>query len=128
MIALNLKPATAATNSLAFDVAMRTNNNISVDGNDLVFEVPGLYEITGEVNFTTTTTSNTGIKIDTEDGNIGNPSVISAPSSGSTTATIPIYAVVNVEPSSDSNFVRAYFVPVGSPTIVNGQISIKQIR
>lgn len=127
MITLNVTAGTTTTNTpIGLSLGMNTNNKLELSNNSVVFKTPGIFEITGEVSLTNSSATATGISIYANGTAYGNQITYTA---GSTTdnVIIPIYSVIEIDSSIINNYATVNFIPVGTPTIVNGLISIKEI-
>lgn len=126
MLTLNLTAVNSAASQLPFTVKFNTNTNINVKNNSAQITTPGIYEIVGEVNATSTAQGDFGIYIFNNGDAYGNAYTAYAAATD-LSYTIPIYTAIDVINSSSDDFVTLTFVPTGTPDIVNGTISIKKI-
>lgn len=103
------------------------NGNVVMGSDDstLLIKEPGVYEITGVIQAKSTKTGIYGAYIAANVGQVGDTFHNSADDSG-IVSTIPINAVLNVKPS-ESGYVEIQIMPIGSPVIDGGNVTIKRI-
>lgn len=127
MIYTNLEVGLTATSTpIGIQVENETNKNIYVNNDIFYIKETGVYEICGTATVESTGTGNYGSAIYSESKQIANNFINEATASGEL-STIPIYAVVEIIKSQSNGYAELSILPVGTPTIVSGTISIKRI-
>lgn len=118
--------STQSGTAVSFKNTLNTNNNLIIDGSSIKILIPGIYEIVGTATVTSTAGGNYGLGIYANDELQGNASVSLATGASETTTT-PLYGLVSVEETPISGYATINIMPVGTPTIVGGVVSIKKI-
>lgn len=127
MLTFNLVASnTTANTAVAISQTINTNNNLNISNNQIQVKTPGYYEIIGNAIITSTAADEYGIGVYANNSSQGTASYNVATGASETT-TIPIYSVVNIISTSESGYATIELMPVGTPTIVGGTISIKKI-
>lgn len=126
MIILNLSPGTTSTDKVGFSIVLNTNNNIKENDSTIQFLEPGLYEINGIATITSTGSGNYGLKIQTND-EVDKMEAYNKASASDETTTIPLHCVIEVDRKLNGKIASVSIIPVGSPTIVSGNMSIVRI-
>lgn len=128
MLTISLTAGTTSNNvPVGFSEIINTNNNVRINNSNVEVLVPGIYEVVGVANVTSTAADDYGLAIYANNELIGIENVNLATGASEST-TIPIYATVTIEQSTTSGYVELSIMPVGAPTIVGGILSFKRIN
>ena len=128
MLTINFSSATSTTTGvpLIFTKGISTNNNLIIDGTSIEVHEPGLYEVVGSIDVSSSGAGTYGAAIYADDELQGIQSLKKASASGEVVTT-PLYAVIDVKKGSDNKFVKITFLPLGEPVVTDGYVSIKKI-
>lgn len=119
--------ATTAATPIAITKKLSTNDNLVIKDNKIVFIVPGVYEIKGNVTLSTSTDGNFGISIQSDTKTLDYDTIANASSTTTNVETVPVYHVVNVVESDDNNNLELKIVPIGTVEVVNGLLSVSKV-
>ena len=119
--------ATTAATPIAITKKLSTNDNLVIKDNKIVFIVPGVYEIKGNVTLSTSTEGNFGISIQSDTKTLDYDTIANSSSTTTNVETVPVYHVVNVVESDDNNNLELKIVPIGTVEVVNGLLSVSKV-
>lgn len=119
--------ATTAATPIAITKKLSTNDNLVIKDNKIVFIVPGVYEIKGNVTLSTSTDGNFGISVQSDTKTLDYDTIANSSSTTTNVETIPVYHVVNVVESDDNNNLELKIVPIGTVEVVNGLLSVSKV-
>lgn len=119
--------ATTAATPIAITKKLSTNDNLVIKDNKIVFIVPGVYEIKGNVTLSTSTDGNFGISVQSDTKTLDYDTIANSSSTTTNVETVPVYHVVNVVESDDNNNLELKIVPIGTVEVVNGLLTVSKI-
>lgn len=119
--------ATTAATPISITKKLSTNDNLVIKDNKIVFIVPGVYEIKGNVTLSTSTDGNFGISIQSDTKTLDYDTIANSSSTTTNVKTVPVYHVVNVVESDDNNNLELKIVPIGTVEVVNGLLSVSKV-
>ena len=119
--------ATTAATPIAITKKLSTNDNLVIKDNKIVFIVPGVYEIKGNVTLSTSTEGNFGISIQSDTKTLDYDTIANSSSTTTNVETVPVYHVINVVESDDNNNLELKVVPFGTVEVVNGLLSVSKV-
>lgn len=119
--------ATTAATPIAITKKLSTNDNLVIKDNKIVFIVPGVYEIKGNVTLSTSTDGNFGISVQSDTKTLDYDTIANSSSTTTNVETVPVYHVVNVVESDDNNNLELKIVPIGTVEVVNGLLSVSKV-
>lgn len=119
--------ATIAATPIAITKKLSTNDNLVIKDNKIVFIVPGVYEIKGNVTLSTSTDGNFGISVQSDTKTLDYDTIANSSSTTTNVETVPVYHVVNVVESDDNNNLELKIVPIGTVEVVNGLLTVSKI-
>ena len=119
--------ATTAATPIAITKKLSTNDNLVIKDNKIVFIVPGVYEIKGNVTLSTSTNGNFGISLQSDTKTLDYDTISNSSSTTTNVETVPVYHVVNVVESDDNNNLELKIVPIGTVEVVNGLLSVSKV-
>ena len=119
--------ATTAATPIAITKKLSTNDNLVIKDNKIVFIVPGVYEIKGNVTLSTSTEGNFGISIQSDTKTLDYDTIANSSSTTTNVETVPVYHVINVVESDDNNNLELNVVPIGTVEVVNGLLSVSKV-
>ena len=119
--------ATTASTPIAITKKLSTNDNLVIKDNKIVFIVPGVYEIKGNVTLSTSTDGNFGISVQSDTKTLDYDTIANSSPTTTNVETVPVYHVVNVVESDDNNNLELKIVPIGTVEVVNGLLSVSKV-
>lgn len=119
--------ATTAATPISITKKLSTNDNLVIKDNKIVFIVPGVYEIKGNVTLSTSTNGNFGISVQSDTKTLDYDTIANSSSTTTNVETVPVYHVVNVVESDDNNNLELKIVPIGTVEVVNGLLSVSKV-
>lgn len=119
--------ATTAATPIAITKKLSTNDNLVIKDNKIVFIVPGVYEIKGNVTLSTSTDGNFGISVQSDTKTLDYDTIANSSSTTTNVETVPVYHVINVVESDNNNNLELKVVPIGTVEVVNGLLTVSKI-
>lgn len=119
--------ATTAATPISITKKLSTNDNLVIKDNKIVFIVPGVYEIKGNVTLSTSTNGNFGISVQSDTKTLDYDTIANSSSTTTNVETVPVYHVVNVVESDDNNNLELKIIPIGTVEVVNGLLSVSKV-
>lgn len=119
--------ATTAETPISIAKKLSTNDNLVIKDNKIVFIVPGVYEIKGNVTLSTSTNGNFGISLQSDTKTLDYDTISNSSSTTTNVETVPVYHVINVVESDDNNNLELKIVPIGTVEVVNGLLSVSKV-
>lgn len=119
--------ATTAATPISITKKLSTNDNLVIKDNKIVFIVPGIYEIKGNVTLSTSTNGNFGISLQSDTKTLDYDTIANSSSTTTNVETVPVYHVINVVESDDNNNLELKIVPIGTVEVVNGLLSVSKV-
>lgn len=116
--------ATADDTPTTIAVVTNTNNNVQIANNKVLFKEAGWYEIIGVVTVTSTVAGEYGVCLNANGVPVSAQSVGLA-TGADETVTLPVYGVVDITNCPLNEIASVEVMPIGAPTIVDGNVSVK---
>lgn len=103
-----------------------TNGNVVMTDDTFKVKTPGFYELIGEATVTSGAAGEYGLDIMVNDESYAY--AYSKATASGEIQTVPLYAVIEIVPADEEQFVEIALNPRGTtPSVVSGSVSIKRL-